>query len=86
MFTFSNSKTLSLEFRSKEGYYKFTLINKFAEAANRNLVDVPEFKKTTKIFNNVEYVVFECIKDCSCIFSNSLMLNIYKGDYIKIIK
>lgn len=86
-----------LEFRTKDGMYKFSVINGESIITNGIFINMfdffntcPDFVKRKKTLSRsgeskfTEYVVFECIKSCGYVLSNiSVTFNV--GDYVKVI-
>lgn len=79
---------MQLELRNKDGKHLVTFKGIFAmnvfEALNST---IPEVIKTQKTTNKGTFVVFEVVaEDMGYTFSDSVMVVMEKGDYIKIIQ
>jgi len=75
---------INLEFRNEKGEYLFDVSGEFAQRTFNLLKQVPEFDHTTKkIEKKGEFVVLNCIKDCSYMLFDTLTIILKKGAYIK---
>lgn len=92
MFRFFRENKIELEFRKDDGSYMFNLKNDAAQRVHRHLCNRPELRKTIRELKAIgtdefkEFIVFECIKECSYIFGDTLEVVLRPGYYIKIIQ
>lgn len=74
---------LTLEFRDHEGTYLFEFVGNKTLAIFNELKKYPNFvHKTKRIKDKGEFVVLDCIEDCSFTF-DFVSFIIFKGGYIK---
>ena len=76
---------MKLQFRTKDGIYKFSLLNDCAYHQLNNLKNDDCFKQCTKSLNGEVYNCLEATKNVTFTFMKYLEVDLSKGDYIKII-